>query len=152
VPTKGVIGAFLKTTMVFIACLAIGDVVGVVACTIFDIAPIRGNSAALPYAIWFVLGVFVGLIALFGAGSWISGKGENWDSDPGAVALTTRIFLSALVTAIAVGTFFWWLEWSRGVEGEYYVPDSASHTIVYLVSALGAIWIGRLALKPSPKA
>ena len=146
------IGAFLKTALVFIVCLAVGDLVGVVACTIFDIAPIRGNGAALPYAIWFVLGVFAGFIALFGAGSWISGKGENWDSGPGAAALTTRIFLSALVTAIAAGTFFWWLEWSRGVEGEYYVPDSGPHTITYLVSALGAIWIGRLALKPSPKA
>lgn len=146
------IGTFLKTALVFIVCLAIGDVVGVVACTIFDIAPIRGNSAALPYAIWFVIGVFAGFIALFGAGSWISGKGENWDSGPGAASLTTGIFLSALVTAIAAGALFWWLEWSRGVDGEYYVPDSAPHTIVYLVSALGAIWIGRAALKPSPKA
>ena len=83
------IGTFLKTALVFIVCLAIGDVVGVIACTIFDIAPIRGNSAALPYAIWFVLGVFAGFIALFGAGSWISGKGENWDLGPGAAALTT---------------------------------------------------------------
>lgn len=146
------IGGFLKTALVFILCLAIGDVVGVVACTIFDIAPIRGNSAALPYAIWFVLGVFAGFIALFGAGSWISGKGENWDSGPEGASLATRIFLFALVTAIAVGALFWWLEWSRGVDGEYYVPDSAPHTIVYLVSALGAIWIGRVALKPSPKA
>ena len=132
--------------------VAPGDVVGVVACTIFDIAPIRGNSAALPYAVWFVIGVFAGFIALYGAGSWISGKGEKWDSGPEASALTTRIFLSAVVTAIAIGTFFWWLYWSRGVDGEYYVPDSAPHTIVYLVSALGAMWFGRLALKPSPKA
>ena len=146
------IGAFLKTAVTFIVCLAIGDVVGVVACTIFDIAPIRGNSAALPYAVWFVLGVFAGFLALFGAGSWITGKGENWDKGPEATALATRIFLSALVTALAIGVFFWWLYWSRGVDGEYYVPDSGPHTITYLVSALGAIWIGRLALKPSPKA
>ena len=143
---------FLKTAIAFVICLALGDVVGVVACTIFDIAPIRGNSAALPFAIWFVLGVFAGFIALFGAGSWISGKGENWDSGPGAVALTTRIFLSALVTAIAIGTLFWWLEWSRGVDGEYYVPDSAPHTIVYLFSALAGMWLGRLVSQPQPKA
>lgn len=151
-PAAGVIGTFLKTAVAFLVCLAVGDVVGIVACTIFDIAPIRGNSAALPYAIWFVLGVFVGFIALFGAGSWISGKGENWDRGPEGAALSTRIFLSALVVALAIGAFFWWLYWSRGIDGDYYVPDSAPHTITYLVSALGAIWLGRLALKPSPKA
>jgi hypothetical protein len=151
-PAGGVIGTFLKTAIVFLACLVIGDVVGVVACTIFDIAPIRGNSAALPYAIWFVLGVFAGFIAAFGAGSWISGKGEKWDEGPEGLALTLRIFLSALVVAMAICAFFWWLYWSRGVEGEYYVPDSGPHTITYLVSALGAIWLLRMALKPSPKA
>ena len=146
------IGAFLKTAAVYIACLVAGDVVGVIAATIFDIAPIRGSSAALPYAIWFVLGVFVGFIALFGAGSWISGKGETWSDGPEGVALATRIFLFALGVSVAISVFFWWLYWSRGVNGEYYVPDSAPHTIVYLVSALGAMWLGRLALKPSPKA
>lgn len=146
------IATFLKTAIVFLACLAVGDVAGVVACTIFDIAPIRGSSAALPYAIWFVLGVFAGFIALFGAGSWITGKGEGWSDGPDAPVLATRIFVLALVVALAIGTVFWWLYWSRGVAGEYYVPDSGPHTIVYLISALGAMWLGRVALRPSPKA
>ena len=106
----------------------------------------------MPYAIWFVLGVFVGFIALFGAGAWLSGKGENWSDGPDGTALATRIFLSALVISLAVGAFFWWLYWSRGVAGEYHVPDSGPHTIVYLVSALGAMWLGRVAQRPSPKA
>ena len=79
-------------------------------------------------------------------------KGENWDSGPEAAALTIRIFLSALAVSLAVGAFFWWLYWSRGVEGEYYVPDSGPHTITYLAAALGGMWLARLALKPSPKA
>ncbi len=146
------IGTFLKSAFVFLACLAVGDVVGVIACTIFYISPIHGSSAVLPYAIWFVLGVFAGFIALFGAGAWLTGKGEAWADGADGAALATRIFLSCLVTAVAVGMFFWWLYWSRGVPGEYYVPDSGPHTITYLVAALGAVWIGRLALKPSPKA
>ncbi|HTU09787.1 MAG TPA: hypothetical protein VMG08_02720 [Allosphingosinicella sp.] len=146
------IATFLKAAAVYLACLVVGDVAGVVACTIFDVAPIRGNSAALPYAIWFVLGVFAGFIALFGAGSWITGKGETWSDRPEGARLATPIFLSALAVSLAIAGFFWWLYWSRGVEGEYYVPDSGPHTITYLVSALGAMWIGRLALTPSPKA
>ena len=143
---------FLKTAVAFIVCLALGDVVGVVACTIFDISMIRGNSAALPYAIWFVLGVFAGLFAMGGAGVWISDKGEKWDSGSEGAALATGIFLSGLVVAVAIAVFFWWLYWSRGVAGEYYVPDSGPHTITYLLAALGGMWLGRLALKPSPKA
>ncbi len=139
---------FLKTAVVFLLCLVVGDVAGVVACTIFDIAPIRGSSAALPYAIWFVLGAFAGFVALFGAGSWISGKGEDWSDGPEGNKLATRIFLSALVVSLALGAFFWWLYWSHGVAGEYYVPDSGPHTIVYLVSALGAMWLGRVAQRP----
>ena len=146
-------GTFVKAAITFLACLAFGDVVGVIACTIFDVAPIRGNSAALPYAIWFVLGVFAGFLAFGTAGIWASPAGDDkWMEAPYAFGLATRIFLAALVTAIAIAVFFWWLYWSRGVDGEYYVPDSGPHTITYLVSALGAIWIGRLALKPSPKA
>ena len=145
------IGIFLKTAIVFILCLALGDVAGVVACTIFDIAPIRGYSAALPYAIWFVLGVFVGFGAMGGAGIWISGKGELGIRSPAAAVLSTRIFLCALIVAVAIGAFFWWLYWSRGVAGEYYVPDSGPHTITYLAGALGGMWLGRLVLKPHPR-
>ncbi|HYD13030.1 MAG TPA: hypothetical protein VEC11_09295 [Allosphingosinicella sp.] len=145
------IGIFLKTAVVFLVCLGIGVIIGVVACTIFDVAPIRGYSAALPYAIWFVLGVFAGLFAMAGAAAWITGK-EDMGSGPAAVALATRIFLSALVLALAIGLFFWRIWWSRGVAGEYYVPDSGPHTVTYLVSALGGMWLGRLVSKPLPKA
>jgi hypothetical protein len=151
-PAGGVIGAFLKAAVAFLVCLAVGDVVGVVACTIFDIAPIRGNSAALPYAIWFVLGVFVGFISAFAAGSWIAGKDDKWDEGPRAGGIATGIFLSALAVSAALCVVFWKLYWSQGVEGEYYVPDSQSHSITYLVSALAGIWLVRLVSKPWPQA
>ena len=143
---------FLKTAIAFVICLGLGDVVGVVACTIFDIAPIRGNSAALPYVIWFVLGIFVGLFAMAGAATWISGKDEFDRQSAETAALATRIFLSALVVALVIGVFFWRIYWSQGVAGEYYVPDSAPHTIVYLFSALAGMWLGRLVSTPEPKA
>jgi hypothetical protein len=145
------IGIVLKTAAAFLICLALGDVVGVVACTIFDIAPIRGNSAALPYAIWFVLGVFVGFITAFAAGTWIAGK-DRWDEGPRAAGIATGIFLSALAVSAVLCVLFWKLYWSQGVEGEYYVPDSQSHSLTYLVAALGGMWLVRLVSKPQPKA
>jgi hypothetical protein len=146
------IGTFLKTAIAFLVCLAIGDVIGVVACSIFDIAPIRGKSAALPYAIWFVDGVFVGLIAAFGAGTWIAGKDDKWDEGPRARAIVTGILVSALIVALALGILFWRLYWSQGVVGEYYVPDSQPHSLTYLVSALLGMWLVRLVSRPVPKA
>jgi len=143
---------FLKAAIVIVACLALGDVVGVVACTIFDIAPIRGDSAALPYVIWFVLGIFAGLFALAGAVTWASGKEAFASESPETAALATRIFLVGLVVALAIGVIFWRIYWSQGVVGDYYVPDSAPHTIVYLLSALGGMWVGRLVSTPRPKA
>jgi len=146
------IGTFLKTAIAYLVCLALGDVVGVVACTIFDIAPIRGSSAALPYAIWFVLGVFVGLIAAFAAGTWIAGRDDKWDEGPRAGPIATGIFLSALAVSIALCVLFWTLYWAKGVEGEYYVPDSMPHSLTYLIAALIGLWLVRLVSKPQPKA
>lgn len=146
------IATFLKTALAFLVCLALGDLVGVVACTIFDIAPIRGNSAALPYAIWFVLGVFVGFITAFAAGTWIAGKDDKWDEGPRAAGIATSIFLSALAVSVVLCVLLWKLYWSQGVEGEYYVPDSQSHSLTYLVAALGGIWLVRLVSKPQAKA
>jgi hypothetical protein len=144
--------AFLKTAVVFLVCLALGDVVGVVACTFFDIAPIRGKSGALLYTIWFVLGVFVGLITAFAAGTWIAGKDDKWDEGPRAGPIATAIFLSCLAVSAGLCVFFWKIYWSQGVEGEYYVPDSQSHSLTYLVAALAGLWLVRLVSKPQPKA
>lgn len=146
------IGAFLKTAVAFLVCLAIGDLVGVIACSILDIAPIRGKSAALPYAVWLVDGVFVGLITAFAAGTWIAGKDDTWDEGPRAAGIATGIFLSALAVAVGLSIFFWKIYWSQGVEGEYYVPDSQSHSLTYLVAALAGMWLVRLVSKPQPKA
>jgi hypothetical protein len=151
-PAAVMIATFLKTAIVFIVCLAVGDIVGAVACTIFDISSIRGWSAALPYAIWLVDGVFVGLFTVFLAGTWIAGKDDKWDEGPRAAGIANGIFLSSLAVSIALCVLFWRLYWSQGVEGDYYVPDSQSHSITYLVAALGGMWLVRLVSKPQPKA
>jgi hypothetical protein len=143
------IQAFLKTLVVLVAYLVAADILGVIACVIFDVAPIRGNSGALPYAIWFVLGVFVGFIALGTAGAWAADAGEqDWMERPGGLAVGNRVLASSLVILLGLGAFFWWLYWSRGVAGEFFVPDSMPHTIVFFVSVLGAMLVARSTLRP----
>ena len=147
------IRTFLKTFVVFVAYLVAADIVGVVACLILDVAPLRYGSAMLPYAIWFVLGVFAGFLAFATAGGWASpGGDENWMERPGGLATGNCVLASGLVVALALAACFHWLYWSRGVADDYFVPDSAPHTILFLVSAVGAMLVARATLTPKPKA
>ena len=145
------IGVFLKTLAAFLVCLVVGDVIGVVVCVVIDVAPLRNGSAILPYAIWLVLGAFAGFVAFGFAGAWSSASGnEKWVDEAAAPRIGNRVLLSSLVVILALCATFYWLYWSRGVVGEYFVPDSMRHTLTYLLAALGAMLAARSALKPMP--
>ncbi|HLY80179.1 MAG TPA: hypothetical protein VKQ70_12430, partial [Caulobacteraceae bacterium] len=74
-----------KAAVVVLVCLVLTDIAGAIACTILDILPLKYASPALAYAIWFVFGVFCGLIAYNIAGDWSSPKGDgDWTVRPGA--------------------------------------------------------------------
>ena len=137
-----VIRSAARTTAVLLGFLVAADIVGVIACTIFDIAPLRAGSAMLPYAIWLVLGAFCGLFAYNAAGSWsldTRGEGTEWTGHALA-RQTSRVIVatSAILVAALVWTFHT-IFWSKGVAGEFFVPDSAPHSIVFFLAVLGAI-------------
>jgi hypothetical protein len=145
------IATFLKTLAAFLVCLVVGDVIGVVVCVVIDVAPLRYASAALPFAIWLVLGAFAGFVAFGFAGAWSSASGnEKWVDEAAAPHIGNRVLLSSLIVVLALCATFYWLYWSRGVVGEYFVPDSMPHTLTYLLAALGAMLAARSALKPMP--
>lgn len=140
---------FAKTLAAFLICLVVADVIGAVVCVVIDVAPLRYGSAMLPYAIWLVLGAFAGFVAFGIAGGWASPDGdENWIEKPGALAIGNRVLLWSLAIALALAGYFYWVYWSRGVAGEYFVPESAPHTITFLAAALLAMLAGRSTLKP----
>ena len=142
----------VKIVAALIGCLIVADVVGVIACVVIDVAPLRHNSSALPYAIWFVLGVFTGLFAYSMAGEWTApAKGREWTAQAGASRRGSHIVGVGAVVMIALGLLFHALYWSRGVAGEYFVPDSAPHTIVFLGTVFASMLFFRLALMPSAK-
>jgi hypothetical protein len=142
---------FAKTLAAFLICLVVADVIGAVVCVVIDVAPLRYGSAMLPYAIWLVLGAFAGFVAFGIAGGWASpGSDENWIEKPGALAIGNRVLLFSLAIALALAGYFYWVYWSRGVAGEYFVPESAPHTIVFLAAALIAMLAARSTLKPMP--
>jgi hypothetical protein len=95
----------------------VADVIGVIVCTLFNIAPIRAKSA------------WTGHVEAFRAGNGIIVTG--------AVLLAAQLFL------------FRQLYWTAGVSGEYYVPDSAPHSILFALSVLGAMAGSHFLLLPT---
>jgi hypothetical protein len=145
------IAAIWKSAVALIACLAVIDVIGVLACVWFDIKPFGGNSAALPYAIWFVGGIFAGVFTLILAGRWIAAD-EGWMDRPEARAIAGRVLLTCTVILAGLSFFFWRIYWSQGVAGEYFVPDSMPHTLTYFLSAFAALIAAPFVLGPKPAA
>ena len=146
-PAPGLAGIVLKSLAILLFWLVAADLAGVVACLVFDIAPLRYDSGALPYAIWFVLGVFTGLVALGSAAEAASGEGqEDWGRRPGAARIANIVFAAGAALLLGLGLVFNAIWWSQGVNGEYFVPDSAPHTITFFVSVLAGMLLARHAL------
>lgn len=144
-------GLILKTVLVALGCLAAADIAGVLACTLFDVLPLRAASPALAYVIWFVFGAFCGLFAYNWAGAWSSPKGGtgDWSARPGAGWIGTRVLVTGAIVVAALAGLFYATIW-RGGGGDY-VPDSEPHSLVFLVAVLGAMAVARFALMPTPE-
>lgn len=110
------IAAIWKSAVALIACLAVIDVIGVVACVWFDIKPFGGNSAALPYAIWFVGGIFAGVFTVILTGRWIA-TNDGWMDRPEAPGIATRVLLTCTPILAGLSFFFWRIYWSQGGGG-----------------------------------
>lgn len=142
-----------KTAAVLIVCLIVADVAGAIVCTLFDIAPIRAKSAVLPYAIWLVLGIFCGLSAYQGAGAWaLADRQGEWTDHPEAFRAGNMIVATGAAILAALLILFRRIYWTAGVAGEYYVPDSAPHSILFALSVLAAMAGAHFLLLPTPPA
>ncbi|MBX3501703.1 MAG: hypothetical protein KF889_19860 [Alphaproteobacteria bacterium] len=142
----------VKIVAALLGCLVVADIVGVIACVVIDVAPLRFKSAPLPYVIWFVLGVFTGLFAYGAAGAWTAPDADReWTEQPGAARRGMLIVAIGALVLIALGFLFHALFWSRGVAGEYFVPDSAPHTIVFFASVGASMLLFHRLLMPAAR-
>jgi hypothetical protein len=147
---------FLKAATILLLFLVAADVIGVVVCTLIDVAPLRHKSSLLPYAIWLVLGIFTGMFAYNAAGAWASAPpqesaaSQDWSARPGARRIGSQIVVAGAPVLLALGLLFWKLYWSQSVTGEYFVPDSAPHSILFFLAVFGGMLFARAALMPGP--
>ena len=134
--------------------LAVFDIAGVVVSFVFEVAGVvsRGISAALFYALWFVLGVFCGLLNYNTAGSFASPKsGTDWTSQVDASQTGLLVCAISILLLIGLSVLFFSIFWSRGPEGDHYVPDSMPLTLTFFVATAAATFLAHHALRPSPK-
>lgn len=84
------------------------------------------------------------------ADAWALSKGEveDWSRLPEAPRTGTWIVITAIPILAAPGFSFHRIYWSRGVNGDYYVPDSMSHSIPFSLSVLAGMMVARTVLMP----
>lgn len=144
-------GLMLKTVLVALGCLVAADIAGALACTLFDVLPLRAASPALAYVIWLVFGAFCGLFTYNWAGAWSSPKGQgDWSARPGARRIGAGVLMAGAVVIASLACLFYVAYWRGGAAGGYYVPDSEPHSLVFLAAAVGAMAAGRFWLMPTP--
>ena len=141
------LGRALKVAVALTVYLIACDLVGVAACFFFDVVPLRESSAALPYAIWFVLGVFCGLFSYTGAGAWIAPREKNWMDDPRATATGGFIIAVSAICLAAACAVFYRLWWRGDWLGDSYVPDSGALTLTFFGAILGSMLLVRSTFK-----
>lgn len=130
-------------TWILLAHLAVFDVVGVVACFVLDVAPLRYGSFGLLCAVWLVLGVFCGLFAFMNAVQYLSKKPdalpESVDRQTGALVVGVSTLLLA-----GLSLFFYRLWWRfNWLGGDYFVPDGSVPTLTFFASVLAGMFLTR---------
>jgi len=103
------------------------DVAGVAVSFVLDMLSPRRDSLLARYAIWFVLGVFCGVIC-YGAGTGDERKPEA----PGALVLATIVGVVASILAACT-----LLLWRTSYVADSYVPDSVPLTITFAIALIG---------------
>lgn len=140
---------FVKIAACTIVYLVVFDLVGVVASFVFEVADI---GAAPFYALWFVLGVFCGLLNYNTAGGLAYQKsGTDWTdrvdaSKTGLLVCAISIFLLS-----GLSVLFFSVSWRGRAGTDHYVPDSMPLTLTFFAATAAATFLAHNVLRPSPK-
>ena len=140
------------STLVYLVAF---DLIGVVASFVFDVLgalPLRGSSTALFYAIWFVLGVFCGILSYQTGGSMYFPKSEgDWTTreDAGKAGLVVVLITSGILVTLSVA--FYLIFWRGSWESSVFVPDSGPLTLTFFGTVLASVIFAHRSLRPVPK-
>lgn len=116
--------------------LIAADLVGVAMSFFFDTFGGDSTSTALFYAIWFVVGVFCGLLIYLTAGAAASPPSKDWTTQPRARRTAWLVILTTALILTALAVTFYRLQWRLGVDDGVFVPDSEPLTLTFFITIL----------------
>jgi hypothetical protein len=131
----------------------VADLVGVVACFICDaFLSERRTSAALYYAIWFVLGVFCGLCSYLTCVDVVSPdkKGDSGSSDH-KTQMGLLVILTTALLLVILSILYYRLGWKYQEAYSVYVPDSEPLSVTFFVTVLASVIFTHKNIGPEPK-
>lgn len=140
---------FIKAILFILGCLVGFDIAGAIVCFIVEV--LGFEFKALYFTIWFVAGVFCGLIAYDMAGRVLSNKPEDkvdWSntSESGRIGITVLIITA--LTLVALSVLFKKIFWvGSPIEGGY-SPDGMAMTLTYFITIVGAMVLGHFVFRP----
>jgi ABC-type thiamin/hydroxymethylpyrimidine transport system permease subunit len=143
--------SFLKAVFAILAYLIAFDVVGVIVSLVFDSLPLRGVSTALFYTVWFVAGVFCGLLSYNkGGGILLKVKEGDWSSAPESGKTGLIIIVTTTLILVGLTALFQTIAWKAGSSSDPYVPDSVPLTFTFFITILLSMIGGHFFLRPKP--
>jgi hypothetical protein len=120
--------------------LVVFDVVGVLACWFLDFVE-EGNIGVF-FAVWFVLGVFCGMLSYSTAADLPSPK---MPEKAGRLAIFATF---VMVAAISIGSYLIW--WRNGMEESSLLPDGEALTLTFLLTVLASCIFAHKVLRDMP--
>lgn len=122
--------------------LAVFDVVGALACLFLDF--IEEGNMGVYFAVWFVLGVFCGMLSYSTAADLASPKTPENGRKAGLLAIFVTI---VMVAAISLAFYSIW--WRTGAEESYFMPASEPLALTFLFTVLASCIFAHRALGPT---
>lgn len=148
--------ALVKISLATLLYLVGFDLLGVLACSIFDVAsvlPLKiGNtSTMLFYTVWIVDGIFCGLLSYDAGGRIGSEKGPgDWTGREGAGRTGLLVVLVQCLLVAGLWILCRSFLWQRGIASGITAPENPHLTLVFAASTIIAATVAHFQLRPAP--
>lgn len=129
--------------------IVVGNLLGVLICFIADVVPLRQSSSLLPYAVWFVIGVFIGFLSYAHIGGWITRKDDiEWMDGDEFRWVGNLILGTTFVLLAALSGLFYIVFWKTNYEVSSFIPDSPPLTIMFFVTIVVSMLLAKTVFAP----
>jgi hypothetical protein len=145
------LGKIVLSTLLY---LAVFDLAGVAVSFVLDVLgalPLRSNSSAAFYAVWFVLGVFCGLLSYDTNGRLASGESKaDWTAREDAAKTGLLVVVTTFAVLFGVSVICYLLLWRYDVQSSYFVPDNAPLSVTFFTAVFASTVFAYKSLRSRP--